>query len=185
MRLASEEFRFWRLRRFHSVTRSRAAAEEEHAKRQQAETKILLFAEENGHDYTGLEPQLALALACAARDTLLAEEEMARLRIQEQENFLETLKDEADITHAPVIEANRQIGSILTSFNIQHLHVDIRNFEIEPSSCFPDSPYLSSDNEDTSSYSGTQCSYEDSEYDSGQPSGSGISSYHDGAILDA
>lgn len=78
MRFAAEEFRARRMQNLHQSTRRRAAAEEKQAQKQRDEANVLMFATENGFRWTSLEPRLALALARAARDTIMAEEEVAK-----------------------------------------------------------------------------------------------------------
>lgn len=133
MHLAAEEFRVRRLRNLHRSSRSRAIAEEEQCQKQQQELHILMFAAEKGLNWMSLDPQLALALARAARDTLLAEEETAKLRINECENLLATLKDAADDARARFEDASHQIGTILTVFDRECIQVDLRNQHFEPS----------------------------------------------------
>ena len=117
MRLAAEEFKMQRLRILHQNSRTRATAEEDQCKEQERELKVLVLAAQRGLNWTALDPQLALELACAARDTLMAEEETAKLRVDECESLLATLRDSVDDTHARVQEAHHQIASIFTFFN--------------------------------------------------------------------
>jgi hypothetical protein len=85
---------------------------------------ILMHAADNGFNWTALEPQLAVALARAARDTLIAEEESTKLRIDECENLLSTLKDEMDDIHARVEDANQQVASILSFLNQEGVQIN-------------------------------------------------------------
>lgn len=63
---------------------------------------VLMLAAQNGFNWTALEPQLAVALAHAAHNTLIAEEESTKLWIHKCENLLSTLRDEMDDVHARV-----------------------------------------------------------------------------------
>ena len=126
MHLAAEEIRIQRLRKFHQSSRSRAAAEEDQCHEQAKELNILMFASQKGFSWSALEPQLALALARAARDTLMAEEETAKLRVSECENLLATLKDTLDDAHARVADAHQQIASIMTFIDQQGIHINLR-----------------------------------------------------------
>lgn len=126
MHLAAEEFRIQRLRTFHQSSRSRAAAEEDQCHEQAKELNILMLASQKGFSWSALEPQLALALARAARDTLMAEEETAKLRVRECENLLATLKDTLDDAHARVEDAHQQIASIMTFFDQQGIQINLR-----------------------------------------------------------
>lgn len=129
----AEEFRIKRLQELHHIIRRRVSSEEEHLKKQQQELQTLLYAEEQGTGCNALDPQVALALARATRDALAAEEEAAKLRILECEQLLETLKDAAEDAHARVEDANCQIGQILSIFDHQEMHVDLRKQNFEPS----------------------------------------------------
>ncbi|KAF8811863.1 hypothetical protein BYT27DRAFT_7208111 [Phlegmacium glaucopus] len=117
MRLAAEEFCTQRLRMLHQTSRSRAAAEENQCREQEKELQVLVLAAQKGLNWTSLEPQLALALARAARDTLMAEEKTAKLRVEECKGLLATLQDSMDDAHARAEDAHHQIASIMTLFD--------------------------------------------------------------------
>lgn len=134
LRLVGEEFRIKRLRDLQGIIRRRVSLEEDHLKKQQQELLTLLYAEEQGGGCNSLDPQVALALARASRDVLTAEEEVAKLRILECEQLLETLKDAADDAHARAEDANCQIGQILSFFDHQQIQVDLRKRTFQPSS---------------------------------------------------
>jgi hypothetical protein len=129
MHLAAEEFRIQRLRKFHQSSRTRAAAEEDQCEEQAKELRILMLASQSGFSWSSLEPQLALALARAARDTLMAEEETAKSRVNECENLLATLKDNLDDAHARVKDAHQQIASIMTFIDEQGIQINLRPLE--------------------------------------------------------
>ena len=129
----AEEFRIKRLQELHVTIRRRVRSEEEHLKKQQQELQTLLYAEEQGSGCNALDPPVALGLARATRDALIAEEDAAKLRILECEQLLETLKDAADDAHARVEDANCQIGQILSIFDQQEIQVDLRKQNFEPS----------------------------------------------------
>ena len=126
MHLAGEEFRLQRLHMFHQSSRSRALAEEDQCKEQAKELKILTLASQKGLNWTALDPQLALALARAARDTLMAEEETARLKVVECENLLAALKDTLDYAHARVEDAHQQIASVISLFDQRGVQINLR-----------------------------------------------------------
>lgn len=126
MHLAGEEFRVQRLHTLQGSSRSRAIAEEDQYREQAKELKILMLASQKGLNWTALDPQLALALARAARDTLMAEEETARLKIVECENLLATLKDTLDDAHARVEDAHQQIASIMSFFDQRGIQINLR-----------------------------------------------------------
>ena len=117
MLLAGEEFWLQRLHTFHRSSRSRAIAEEAQCREQAKELKILMLASQKGLNWTALDPQLALALARVARDTLMAEEETAKLRVAECENLLAILKDTQDYARARVDNTHQQIASVISFFN--------------------------------------------------------------------
>lgn len=125
MHLAAEEFRIQRLRTFHQSSHSRAAAEADQCREQTKELNILMLASQKGFSWSALEPQLALGLARAARDTLMAEEETAKLRVTECENLLATLKDSLDDAHARVADAHRQIASIMTFIDQKGIQINL------------------------------------------------------------
>jgi hypothetical protein len=128
------------MQNLHQSTRRRAAAEEEHSQAQRDEANILMFAAEKGFHWTSLEPQLALALARAARDTIFAEQEAAKLRIKECEDRLETLKDAADHVIVRVQDASKQVGILLNSFDQEAIRVDMVPRRFVPSFHVPDDP---------------------------------------------
>jgi hypothetical protein len=143
MRLASEEFRLRRLHTLHQSSHSRAIAEEDQCREQAKELRVLTLASQKGLSWTALDPQLALALARAVRDTLMAEEETAKLKIAECESLLATLKDSLDDTRARVEDAHQQIASVLSFFDEQRVQINLRplHFKFD---AFQDCP-LSSD----------------------------------------
>jgi hypothetical protein len=126
MNFAAEEFRLQRLHAFHRSSHSRALAEEDQCREQAKELKILTLASQKGLNWTSLDPQLALALARAARDALMAEEETAKLKIVECENLLATLKDTLDDAHARVEEAHQQIATIISFFDNRGIQINLR-----------------------------------------------------------
>lgn len=131
MHLAGEEFRLQRLQAFQGSSHSRAIAEEDQYREQAKELKILMLASQKGLNWTALDPQLALALARAARDTLMAEEETAKLKIVECENHLATLKDTLDDASARVEDAHQQIASIISFFDQRAIQINLRPLHFE------------------------------------------------------
>lgn len=126
MHLAGEEFRLQRLHTLHGSSHSRAVAEEDQCREQGKEIKILTLASQKGQNWTGLDPRLALALARAARDTLMAEEETAKLKVIECENLLSTLKDALDDARSRVEDAHQQVASVISFFDQQGIRIDLR-----------------------------------------------------------
>lgn len=151
MHLAGEEFRNRRLRMFHGSSHSRAEAEEDQCREQGKELRILMLASQKGLNWTALDPQLALALARAVRDTLMAEEETAKRKIVECENLLATLKDTLDDASARVEDAHHQIASIISFFDHRGIQIDLRPLHFE---ALQDHP-LSSDTDSISDHSQT------------------------------
>lgn len=90
-----------------------------------------MLASQKGLNWTALELQLALALARAAHDTLMAEEETAKLRVQECENLLATLKDTLDNARARVEDAHQQIASIISFFDQEGIQIDLRPLQLQ------------------------------------------------------
>lgn len=78
-----------------------------------------------------MEPQLALALARAARNTLIAEEEVVKHRIAECRNLLETLKDELEDTQTKVREAGLQVGGVMEFLEQEDIPIDFGDFTFE------------------------------------------------------
>ena len=91
-----------------------------------------MLAAQNGLEWTALELQLALALAHAVRDTLMAEEATAKLRVHKCENHLATLKDSADEAHVRVQDAHHQIASILSFFDSQGIQINFCPMPFDP-----------------------------------------------------
>jgi hypothetical protein len=131
MHLAAEEFRIQRLRAFHQSSHSRAAAEEHQCNEQLKELNILMLASQKGFSWSALEPQLALALARAARDTLMAEEEAAKLRVSECEKLLATLKDTLEDAHARVEDAHQQIASFMSIIDQHGIQINLRPLQFD------------------------------------------------------
>jgi hypothetical protein len=156
--LAAEEFKTERLRLLHQSSRFRATAEEDQCREQARELKVLVLAAQQGLNWTALDPQLALELARAARDTLMAEEETAKLRVDECESLLATLKDSVDDAHARVEEAHHQIASILTFFDKQGIPLNFRPlpFDAELAQGHSTSSDISSEMEYGSEYGSDQ-----------------------------
>ena len=155
MRLAADEFRARKMKNLHQSTRLRAAAEEEHSQKQREEANVLMYAVEKGFHWTSLEPQLALGLARAARDTIMAEQDAAKLRIKECEDLLETLKDSADDILARVQDANLQVGALLTTFDREAIRVDFLPQCFEPSFHVPDDQHHPRSPSDVEFFSGS------------------------------
>jgi len=126
MRLAAEEYRIQQLHILHQMSRSRAAAEEDQCREQEKELQLLVLAAQKGFNWTSLEPELGLALARAVRDTLMAEEETARLRVEECKSLLATLQDSMDNARARAEDAHDQVTSIMTLFDQKGIHIDFR-----------------------------------------------------------
>ena len=112
MHLMADQYKTRRQRVLSKNTRLRAEAEISHQSKYQYELRVLLYAAERGLDWTGLDGQLALALAKAARDTLIAEEVMDR-RIDECRSLLSTLEDSKDDAKGRVLEASYQVDSVV------------------------------------------------------------------------
>jgi hypothetical protein len=166
MHLAAEEFKLQRLNAFHGSSRSRVVAEVNQCREQAKELKILMLASQKGLNWAALDPQLALALARAARDTLMAEEETAKLKILECKNLLATLKDTLDDARARVEDANQQISSIITFFDQQGIQINLRPLHFEPlqDHSLQDHP-LSSDSDSISDHSQSEESFPDEDED--------------------
>ena len=60
--------------------------------------------------------QVALDLARAARNSLVAEYRVARARLKECRYMAKTLSDAVDEAHSHVQDANRQLGAVLNAF---------------------------------------------------------------------
>jgi len=100
MRLAAEKFCTQQLCMLYRTSHSRAAAEEDQCQQQEKELQVLVLAAQKGLNWTSLEPQLGLALAHTVWDTLMAEEKMAKLRMEECKSLLATLQDSMDDSQA-------------------------------------------------------------------------------------
>ncbi len=133
LRLAMEESRLHRLRKLHRAKIRRVAAEHCHCKKQGDEMQLLMSITEKKPNATSLDPHLALTLARAARDVLIAEEGVARHHVKECLRMLDTLNDAADEAHACVQDANHQIGTILNMFEQQGIRVNLSSTHSKPS----------------------------------------------------
>lgn len=103
--------------------RLKLAAEEKAAAQELLETSMLLEAAQRGDDFTSLDPEMAIGVARAARDTLLAEEHLAVSRVQECEATLTALRDAVDEVRAQVEDANLQVGRLLNIMNDNGIHI--------------------------------------------------------------
>lgn len=92
------------------------AEECKHAKELE-EINLLYAASKGGTDYRLFEPQMAMKLARAARDTLLAEETYAKTRLEECEALMDAFRDDVEEVHSRVFDANMQLGYILNALN--------------------------------------------------------------------
>ena len=113
MHLMADQYKTRRQRVLSKNTRLRAEAEISHQSKYQYELNVLLYAAERGLEWTGLDAQLALALAKAVRDTLIAEEEVMDRRIDECRSLLSTVEDSKDDAKGRVFEASYQVESVL------------------------------------------------------------------------
>jgi hypothetical protein len=77
-----------------------------------------MLASLKGINWTELDPQLCLALARAAHNTFMAEEETEELKITKCENLLKNTLDDA---RARVKDAHKKIASVLLFFNQQQI----------------------------------------------------------------
>ncbi len=116
MYLMAEKYRTQRLRALSRNTKLRADAEQLHQAKHQRELNVLLHATEQGLEWTGLDGQLAFALAEAVRATLVAEEQAIVRRIEECRSVMATLRDSRDDTRGRILEAEFQATSVLNYF---------------------------------------------------------------------
>ena len=91
-----------------------------------------MVATERGKDWTHLDPSLAIALARAAHETLEAERESIKERIDECKAKLETLQDAFDDASGRAEEARSQVGSVMSIFHKEGLHADFRDYPPKP-----------------------------------------------------
>ena len=126
-----------RLRDLSKCTKRWVAAEEDACKKHQEELNILMCAAERGQEWSSLEPEIALSLAHAVKNTLEAEEEAITQKIKEAEKLLETLKDASDEAAGCSGDAAFQLGSLTSYFDKTGLQVDISDLKFEPSSYRP------------------------------------------------
>ncbi|KAF8164423.1 hypothetical protein BJ912DRAFT_934956 [Pholiota molesta] len=131
---AANDFKARRLRQFHVSSKKRLAAEATQLQEEHRERQILDFAASQGSNWSSMEPQLALALARAARDTLIAEENTLKLRVTECQRQLETLTDDLDYAHVRVQQAHLQVGDLMESLFKLQIPVDYRPLDLRISS---------------------------------------------------
>ena len=123
LRLVAEQYRVHQRKMLIKAKQLKLAAEERAAAQELLETKMLLEAAQHGDDFTSLDPQTAINVARAARNTLLAEEHLAVSRVQECEAVLTGLRDAVDEVHARVEDANLQVGRLLNIMNEQGIRL--------------------------------------------------------------
>lgn len=123
LRLVAEQYRANQRTTLARAKRIKLAAEEKAAAQELFETTMLLEAAQRGDDFTSLDPNTAINVARAARDTLIAEEHLAISRVQECEVVLTSLRDAVDEVHARVEDANLQVGKLLNIMNAQGIHI--------------------------------------------------------------
>lgn len=112
----ADNYKAHKLRLLNKSSRRRVRAEDNQQRKLQKELNVLLHAAEEGQDWTSLDGRFALAVARAARDSLLAEEEAVGKKIEECESLLATLQDAREDAQGRVQEAKRQVGSLLSFF---------------------------------------------------------------------
>jgi hypothetical protein len=112
-RIAADECRADRQKALQAAIGRRRAAEAAQADADRAELKELAIAARKGYHWTALDPESALALARAARNSLVAEEEVLNLRVVECRRLLETLEDQLDDTQTRIKEARLQVGGVM------------------------------------------------------------------------
>ncbi|KAF8957388.1 hypothetical protein BDZ97DRAFT_1924641 [Flammula alnicola] len=118
-RLAAEEYKAKRLISLARARRLRVAAEERHGLSELQEFRVLINAAKEGAEFTSLDPQTAIDLARAARDTLAAEEKLEQLKVAECEEQLAILRDSLrQLMHAFRIPTFKLTGSLLYSMII-------------------------------------------------------------------
>lgn len=123
MRLVAEQYRVNQRTTIAKAKRVKLAAEEKAAAQELLETTMLLEAAKRGDDFTSLDPETAISVARAARDTLLAEEHLAVSRVQECEAVLTSLHDAVDEVRARLEDANLQVGRLLNIMNDNGIHI--------------------------------------------------------------
>ncbi len=128
MRIAAEQYHISRLRDVFRANRRRAAAEEQRAVKQDCEMKILDFVEKQS---SPLDPQVALALARAARDTLYAESDLIRSRKEECRLMLDILDCRTEELDSHLGDANDQIAVILDTFQRRGLPFEVSSTLLE------------------------------------------------------
>ncbi len=134
----------------------RAEADDLQHLKQQNETNILLHAAEKGMDWTSLEGPLALALATAARATIIAEEQALERRILECQHLLTTLEDSRDEARGRICEATYQVGSLLNFFKTAGIPIEHDDATFQPSSLLLD--HESDDDSSSAAPSEISCS---------------------------
>lgn len=129
MRIHAEDVRIDRLQKLQKIVQCRMTLEEERLKKEREELKLMLYAEEQGC-IEALEPDVALALATATRETFEAEEKALMMKVKECMLQMETLQDEIDSIQARKHDAQFQIGrlrSIITRHGLP-INLERRKF---------------------------------------------------------
>ena len=86
------------------------------------ETDIMTSATEREISWTHLAPNYAYALALAVRETAQAKYDVHHAKLTENLQSSEVLRDEVDLAHFQLVEADRQLGRLLNFFETQGIH---------------------------------------------------------------
>lgn len=112
MRLSAEEHHVHQRHILSQTRRVMAAAEALRDRKEMEEMALLRHAENHGLDLTRLDPETAFKVAKSARETLLAEEQVALIKVREAEVKLATLRDAVEEAHARVQDATVQLSKL-------------------------------------------------------------------------
>lgn len=112
-RLAADKYRAQQKLSISRARRLKVLAEEHKHVKEVEEISLLHTAAEKGTNFAVFEPQMAIQLARAARDTLVAEEKFISTCIAECKAVLHVFCDDLEEVHARVNDANIQVGQVL------------------------------------------------------------------------
>ncbi|KAF9477724.1 hypothetical protein BDN70DRAFT_880824 [Pholiota conissans] len=121
LRISAERYRAEMRIAMAKETRKSLEAEEQGAQNSIVESNLILRIVDGST--SSLDPSTALRLARAVRDTLVSEENVAKLKLEEAQLLLQNLHDAVEEAHARVNEANDQVGALLHYFDSNGIRI--------------------------------------------------------------
>ncbi|KAF8074944.1 hypothetical protein FPV67DRAFT_1665706 [Lyophyllum atratum] len=131
-RLAASQYKASRLKGLKEATQRKLSAQQAMADTCLHENDVLMRVVDAGRGGFGIID--AIALAQAARDSLVAEAHTAVTKVKECELKLEVLRDSVEEAQARVEEANQQLGMLMEVIDSAGIHIPAAYRQSSPSS---------------------------------------------------